>query len=65
MASRAQYIKQARDWFHRDGVFEISHNAQVDFEYPLDENGYAKSKTELGAFVHCRIWLLEDDGEPD
>ena len=59
MASAAKYIRQARRWFHEAGVFEIDHQAQVDFEY---EEG---TKKEIGAFVHARIWLLEDDAEPE
>ena len=65
MATEAQYIKQARKWFHEDGVFEIERDAQVDFEYEIDEEtGNLIQKKEIGAFVHCRVWLLEDDGEP-
>jgi hypothetical protein len=60
MASKAKYIEQARAWFHDPGVFEIAPDAQVDFEYKK-----GNKTTEVGAFVHCRIWLLEDDAEPE
>jgi len=60
MASKLKYIKQARAWFHQPGVFEIAEDAQVDFEYAP-----GNKSDEIGAFVHCRVWLLEDDAEPE
>ena len=66
MATRVQYIRQARKWFQADGVFEIASDAKVDYEYEtvVGKNGNNKV-VEIGAFVHCRVWLLEDDAEPE
>jgi hypothetical protein len=66
VASKRDYITEARKMFHDPGVLEIPTDTEIEYEYETVVTKYGTFKeVKIGAFVWGKIWLHADDAEPE